>query len=310
MKPLTAPTPDVFFTVAKAIRTRVPQKLTLAQLGATLGLSIPRLEAILDRSPLSAEEARAFADCFGGSPDNYRDCAIQEDPWLKTQPLEVQANITRLVDQAAAPSKQAAASAISYARKASWVAVAALIAIASSIGHFFWLQYRYRQIRPDAYRWVGKVYADRDIAVATMGVEECNKNILKIRECSNLVDRSDATPTQKATAQDRFLDATHYYMGNAAQYAIRIAKTRDAEQRQNTKNIWFDPFSNQPIDVELPSGGGLDMPRVRQMIRLQLRSDYYLPMLEAVAKGKKDPASIPSLEKWGQIAITDGTKKN
>jgi hypothetical protein len=295
--------PNSNLTVAKAIRARVPKEMSLDQLALLLGIALPRLEAIRAGSSLSQVEAKSFAEHCGGMPEDYRDFALQEDAWWKQQPLETQAQLTRLVDEATRGPKRSAEQAGIYAKRAAMLAFAGFAFAALSVPHFLWLRHQHHRLRTDAFLWVGNMYGDRDIAKATMGIEEANLNIRWIAGLSSQVEKTNLPAEKKAIYQQKLLDATHFYMGEAAQYKAHVLQTQAAKKRQATTNIWIDPFTNQPVDVEKPSGGGLDMAKIREMIRLQLRSDYYLPMLRDVVDGKKDPSSIPPLESWGEIAL-------
>jgi hypothetical protein len=290
--------------VAQAIATVVPKELSIEQLASEIGIPSSRLSSFLEGAVLTQHEAELFAQRFGDSPFAYRDFLLQEDAWWSSQPPDVQAQVVRVLEAAMYAPKQEVAHATRYASWAAMVAVCGFFAILFSIGHFFLLERRYRTLKPQVYRQVARVFGDRDVIFSMKGIEECRANIELIGAFSSLVSQHVEDPAERAEVQQRLLDGTYYYKSSALLYAERIKRTREAQKHIVDHHVLIDPITEQPVDIERPDGGSLDVDKVRNMIRFQLRSDYYIPILEELARGKRSSATVPRLDSWGEQSLS------
>lgn len=297
--------------IASAIASVVPKKMTLEALASDLEIPTERLEALLQGSRSTPKEAEAFARRFGGIPQDYREFALQEDGWFRGQPAEIQAQVQRLTGEALYSPTREIESNRAYSRKSARTVLVAAGVVFVALLHGLWLEHQYHKMRPEARIYMGRIYAHRLIAKDQMEIEQAEMEILKAKQCAEMVDRSQEDPQQKAQKQRFFLDMARFYRSIQANLRLTQQVTRltlnDPTKWQDS-NTLLDPFTLQPVNVEDTKGGQLDQEKIRQLVRLELRADQLEKKIDDVLNGRVDASKIPPMEEWGVTAFHQGSQ--
>jgi hypothetical protein len=292
--------------VMVAIATLVPKQMTLKELAVKLDCTVDRLNAIKLGANLTAEEAVAFANECGGVPLDYRSFVLQDNAWWQCQSADLQAKVQQIVEQANYSFKKRLGNVSIYNKQLAIFAVVAFVIIIMAVGHGTWIRYKYQKLRPEANRYIARLYTHRQIAWAQAGIEVANLEIIKMKYYANLINESKLSPANRAAVQRVLLDLVRYYRAVAINYQ-QIQKqtelTLNNPKCWNDDNILLDPFTYQPIDVEDVDGGQLDQEKIKELIRLQLNIVAIKDTINDLIDGKTKADSIPKIEDWGKISV-------
>ena len=291
-----------------AIATLVPKKMTLRELAIKLGFSVDRLEAIKLGACLTVDEAKIFARECGGVPLDYRSFVLQDDMWWQQQPVELQAKVQQLIEQANYSFQKSISNFSIYNKQLAIFAIVAFIIVVGAISHGVWLEHRFQKLRPEANRYIARLYTHRQIAWAQAGIEVANLEITKMKHYADLINQSKLSHANRAATQRVLLDLVRYYRAVAINYQQiqkQTALTLNDPKRWHGDNILLDPFTYQPIDVEDIAGGQLDQEKIKELLRLQLNINANQEVVDNLISGKIPADSIPNIEDWGNIAVTN-----
>ena len=291
-----------------AIVSNVPKKMTLKELSLKLGCNIERLEAIKLGACLTAQEAEAFARECGGTPLDYRSFVLQDDAWWQQQPANLQAKVQQLVEQASASYQKSISNVSIYNKQLAIFAVIALAIVVMAISHGVWLEYKYQKVRPEANRYVARLYTHRQIAWAQAGIEVANAEIANVKQYVDLINQSKLSPSNRAAAERSLLNLVHYYRAIVMNYqqAQRLAKLSLNDPKcWNNNNILLDPITYQRIDVEDVNGGQLNQEKIKELIRLQLNIKADHDVVNDIINGKKRADSIQDVTGRSERSVTD-----
>ena len=290
-----------------AIATLVPKQMTLKELAIKLNCTVERLEDIKSGASLNINEAEAFANQCGGVPLDYRQFVLQEDTWWQEQSTELQAKVQQIVEQANYSFQKGLSNFTIYNKQLAIFALFALTIIIIAISHGVWLEHKYKRLRPEANRYIARLYTHRQIAWAQAGIEIANAEIIKMKHYSDLIDQSKLSHADRAAAQRVLLDLARYYRAitvNYQQIQKQTEITLNDPKRWNGNNILLDPFTYQPIDVEDITGGRLDQGKIKELIRLQLNLNTNQDVINGLVDGRIKPDNIPKIDTWGKMAVT------
>lgn len=285
-----------------AVARLVPSKMTRAALCESLGLSESRLAVLLEGDMPTQAEGIKLAKVLGGSPDDYRDFVLQEDPWFTNQTQETKAEIARILTSSRKDLLQDLEDGRRFGKRMARLGIAASIAILACLANVVWVNHRYNTLRPDAYRYATRMYGQRDLAIATTGIEESKALILRIRAISSIVDTSWAGDRAGLIKLQSFLlDGVRYYQNIGQMFEERAHRDRtilEAPHKAKMDNRVFDIQTGQEVDLEDPNGGKLDMDKLRDLVQAQMRSKEFLKLANDLAKAPQDLSHLPPLTKW------------
>jgi hypothetical protein len=290
-----------------AIATIVPKQMTLKELSVKINCTVDRLGEIKSGAGLTIEEAEAFANVCGGVPLDYRSFNLQDDAWWQQQPEELQAKVQQLVERVNYSFQKSLSNFSIYNKQLAIFALFMFTTIIVAIGHGVWLEHKYQRLRPEANRYVARLYTHRQIAWAQAGIEVANLEITKMRHYAELINKSKLSYADRATAQGVLLDLARYYRTvviNYQQIQKQAALTLNDPKCWRGSNVLLDPFTYQPIDVEDINGGRLDQEKIKEIIRLQLSISNNQDLVNGLIDGKIKADSIPKMEDWNKIAVT------
>lgn len=291
-----------------AIASNVPKKMTLKELSLKIGCTINRLEAIKSGACITSIEAEAFAREFGGTPLDYRPFFVQEDPWWQQQPANLQAKIQQLIEQANYSYQKSISNINAYNKQLAIFVVATLVIIIIAIGHGVWLEYKYQKLRPEANRYVARIYTHRQIAWAEAGIEVVNAEIDKVKHYVDLINQSKLSSANRAKAQRSLLNLVRYYRSTIISYqqVKKLAQlTLDSPKYWGNNNILLDPITYQNIDVEDINGGQLNQEKIKELIRLQLNVQADHDIVNDIINSKKPADSIPDIANQYETSTTN-----
>lgn len=293
-----------------AYRKAVPSKLNKEAFCEQLGASPERLAQLFDGALPTHQESAALAKILGGTPDDYRDFVLAEDPWFHVQPKDVQGQIARLMGAALKDPLEGLAAERRFSRKAIRLGLAAFVIVILAILNGVWVNHKYNSLRTDAYRYATRMYGYRDMAISEKGIEAAKDTIERLRVISGIVDTYYASDPVGAGKMQAFLiNGVRYYQSEGELYEDRYNRAQailSAPAKAKMDNRVFDIQTGQEIDLEDPKGGKLDLNKVRDLVRAQMRTDEFLKLADELAHRKRDISEIPSGAKWAEVAQNDG----
>lgn len=255
--------------------------------------------------PTQAEASR-IAEVLGGVPADYRDFVLAEDPWFSSQPNSIQAEIARLVGTGLKEPLEDLQAERKFSRRMAILGLAGGVTVALGLFYAAWLNHRYTQMRPEAYRYATVMYGQRDLAMAQAGIEVAKSQIIRLRALSDLAEAQYAgDPAAAAKMQAFLVDGVRYYLSAGQLFEDRMTRTKailSAPEKAKVGHQVRDIITGQVVDLEAPDGGHLDMEEVRNLVRAQLRTEEFLKLAEALAKRERDINQVPAGSQWAQTA--------
>jgi len=293
-------------TIRRAFAAHVPSKTSREAYLSALGIASDRFDRLLEGELPTPAEAASLAQVLGGVPGDYRDFVLVEDPWFSSQPVEIRAHVARLMGEGLKGPREDLEDERKFSgRMAKWGLVAAAV-FGLSVLNAVWVNSRFARMRPEAYRYAARMYGQRDLALATLGVEEAKAAIVQLRAVSTYVDANFPDRSAEASKIQGFLlDGVRYYSGLGRIYEERQARAKgllEAPARAGMSHKIFDAITGQEVDLEDPNGGSLDMTALRDLVRAQMRTKEFLRLADDLAKGRAAADRIPSGETWTQAA--------
>lgn len=293
-----------------AFRKVVPSQMSKDAFCEQLGASPERLAQLFDGALPTHQESQALAMILGGTPDDYRDFVLSEDTWFHAQSKDTQGQIARLMGAALKDPLEGLAAERRFSRKVIKLGLVGFVIVILAILNGVWVNHKYNTLRPDAYRWTTRMYGYRDMAISEKGIEAAKDTIERLKVISGIVDTYYASDPVGAGKMQAFLiNGVRYYQSVGELYEDRYHRAQailSAPAKVKMDNRVFDIQTGQEIDLEDPNGGKLDLNKVRDLVRAQMRTDEFLKLADELAHRKRDINEIPSGAKWSEVAQNDG----